>query len=124
MGDTIMAAYFLRAVKETFPESHLDVIIAKGLTDLLAFMPYVDSYHKYSPHKFVQNWDTPILVIHGEKDFRVPVNQGMEAFNAAKLQGIPARFLYYPTEGHWVQSPQNGVLWHRVFFEWLARDLK
>lgn len=87
-------------------------------------MPYVDSYHKYSPNKFVQNWDTPILVIHGEKDFRVPVNQGMEAFNAAKLRGVPARFLYFPGEGHWVQSPQNGVLWHRVFFEWLDKDLK
>ncbi len=87
-------------------------------------VPYVDSYQKYSPNNFVQNWDTPILVIHGEKDFRVPVNQGMEAFNAAKLRGVPARFLYFPTEGHWVQSPQNGVLWHRVFFEWLDKDLK
>jgi len=82
------------------------------------------SYDKFSPHRFVQNWDTPILVIHGEKDFRVPINQGMEAFNAAKLQGVPARFLYFPGEGHWVQSPQNGVLWHRVFFDWLDDSLK
>lgn len=86
--------------------------------------PQPESYQKFSPHKLVQNWDTPMLVIHGEKDFRVPINQGMEAFNAAKLQGIPARFLYFPGEGHWVQSPQNGVLWHRVFFDWLDRSLK
>ncbi len=86
--------------------------------------PKPKSYEAFSPHKFVQNWDTPILVIHGEKDFRVPINQGMEAFNAAKLRGVPARFLYFPGEGHWVQSPQNGVLWHRVFFDWLDRSLK
>lgn len=85
---------------------------------------HAKGYEKNSPNNFVQNWDTPILVIHGAKDFRVPLNQGMEAFNAAKLQGIPARFLYFPGEGHWVQSPQNGVLWHRVFFEWLDKDLK
>ena len=61
------------------------------------------------------------MVIHGEKDFRVPVTQGMEAFNAAQIQGVPSRFLYFPNEGHWVQSPQNGVLWHRLFFDWLDR---
>jgi dipeptidyl aminopeptidase/acylaminoacyl peptidase len=78
-------------------------------------------YERFSPHKFVGNWKTPLMVIHGEKDFRVPVTQGMEAFTAAQVQGVPSRFLYYPEEGHWVQSPQNGVLWHRVFFEWLDR---
>jgi dipeptidyl aminopeptidase/acylaminoacyl peptidase len=67
----------------------------------------------------VGNWDTPILVIHGEKDFRVPVNQGMEAFQAAQLKGIPSKFLYFPTEGHWVLGAQNGLVWHREFFEWL-----
>jgi dipeptidyl aminopeptidase/acylaminoacyl peptidase len=82
------------------------------------------SYQKFSPHKFVGNWDTPILVIHGEKDFRVPINQGIEAFNAAQLQDIPSRFLYFPNEGHWVLQPQNGVLWHRVFYEWLDKYLK
>ena len=86
--------------------------------------PQPKSYEAYSPHKFVQNWDTPILVVHGAMDFRVPINQGMEAFNAAKLRGIPAKFLYFPGEGHWVQKPQNGVLWHRVFFEWLDQHLK
>src|SRR5688572_134304 len=82
------------------------------------------SFEQFSPHKFVKNWDTPILVIHGEKDFRVPVNQGMEAFSAAQLQNIPSRFLYFPEEGHWVMKPQNSVLWQRVFFDWLGRTLK
>ncbi len=76
-----------------------------------------------SPHKFVNNWDTPILVIHGEKDFRIPYTQGMGAFNTAILKGIPARFLYFPTECHWVLSPQNGILWHREFFKWLDETL-
>ena len=82
------------------------------------------SYKLHSPHLYVRNWDTPLLVIHGEKDFRVPVAEGMQAFNAAQLQDIPSRFLYFPNEGHWVQSPQNGVLWHRVYFDWLGRFLK
>lgn len=81
-------------------------------------------YDKFSPHKFIGNWDTPLLVIHGDKDFRVPVNQGMEAFTAAQVNDIPSRFLYFPTEGHWVLSPQNGIVWHRVFFEWLGRYCK
>lgn len=86
--------------------------------------PRPDSYDRFSPHLFVGNWDTPILVIHGQRDFRVPVGEGMQAFSAAQLQGIESRFLYFPDEGHWVLSPQNGVLWHRVFFDWLDRHLK
>ena len=81
-------------------------------------------YEEFSPHNYIGNWDTPLLVIHGERDFRVPVTQGMEAFTAAQVQGIPSRFLYYPNEGHWVLQPQNGVLWHRVFFDWLGRTCK
>ncbi len=77
-----------------------------------------------SPHKFVGKWDTPILVIHGEKDFRIPYTQGMGAYNSAKLRGISARFLYFPDECHWVLSPQNGILWHREFFRWLDEYLK
>ncbi|TWU45600.1 Prolyl tripeptidyl peptidase precursor [Novipirellula aureliae] len=76
-------------------------------------------YERFSPHKFAGNWKTPLLVIHGEKDFRVPVTQGMEAFTAAQVQGVESRFLYFPDEGHWVLSPQNGVVWGRVFFDWL-----
>jgi len=89
-----------------------------------AYWDRSESYEAFSPHKFVQNWDTPILVIHGEKDFRVPIGEGMQAFSAAQLQGIESRFLYFPEEGHWILSPQNGVLWHRVFFDWLGRYLK
>ena len=78
-------------------------------------------YERFSPHEYVENWKTPLMVIHGEKDFRVPVTQGMEAFTAAQVQGVESRFLYFPDEGHWVMSPQNGVLWHRTFFDWLDR---
>jgi dipeptidyl aminopeptidase/acylaminoacyl peptidase len=78
-------------------------------------------YDRFSPHRYAANWKTPLLVIHGEKDFRVPVTQGIEAFTAAQVQGVPSRFLYFPEEGHWVLKPQNGVLWHRVFFDWLDR---
>ncbi len=81
-------------------------------------------YDEFSPNRYVKNWDTPLLVIHNEKDFRVPIGQGMEAFSAAQIQGIPSRFLYFPEEGHWVTKPQNSVLWNRVFFEWLDRYCK
>ncbi len=80
-------------------------------------------YERFSPHKFIANWETPLLVIHGEKDFRVPITQGIEAFTAAQVRRIPSRFLYFPDEGHWVMGPQNSVLWHRVFFDWLDRHL-
>ncbi|HMS16578.1 MAG TPA: S9 family peptidase [Planctomycetota bacterium] len=80
-------------------------------------------YERFSPHEFVGNWKTPLLVIHGEKDFRVPVTQGMEAFTAAQVEGIPSRFLYFPDENHWILKPQNGILWQRIFFDWLARTM-
>jgi len=86
--------------------------------------PTPPSYEEFSPHKFVQNWDTPMLVIHGQQDFRVPVTEGMQAFTALQLKGIESRFLYFPNENHWVLQPQNSVLWHRVFYDWLARYLK
>ena len=86
--------------------------------------PKPKSYEAFSPHRFVQNWDTPMLIIHGQKDFRVPVTEGMQAFTALQLKGIESRLLYYPEEGHWITSPQNGLLWHRVFFDWLGRYLK
>ena len=78
-------------------------------------------YNRFSPHRFVRDWKTPLMVIHGQKDFRVPVTQGIEAFTAAQVNDVPSRFLYFPNEGHWVMKPQNGVLWHRVFFDWLGR---
>ena len=81
-------------------------------------------YDQFSPHRFVGRWRTPLLVIHGEKDFRVPVTQGIEAFTAAQVRRVPSRFLYFPNEGHWVLTPQNSVLWQRVFFDWLDRHCK
>ncbi len=80
-------------------------------------------YEAFSPHRYAGNWDTPLLVIHGQKDFRVPVTQGMEAFTVAQVNRVPSRFLYFPEEGHWVQGAQNGVLWQRVFYDWLDRNL-
>ena len=77
-----------------------------------------------SPHKFVDKWDTPILCIHGEKDYRINANQGFGAFNAARLKGIPAQLLLFPDENHWVLKPQNGILWQRTFFDWLQRWLQ
>ena len=93
--------------------------------------PYWDKNNKVaqrsfanSPHKFVDKWDTPILCIHGEKDYRILASQGMSAFNAAVLRGIPAELLLYPDENHWVLKPQNGVLWQRTYFNWLNKWLK
>ena len=81
------------------------------------------TYHD-SPHKYVENWDTPILCIHGEKDYRINYTQGMSAFNAARMKGIPAELLIFPDENHWVLKPQNGILWQRTYFNWLDRWLK
>ena len=77
-----------------------------------------------SPHHFVDKWDTPIMVIHGGNDFRIPYTQGMAAFNAAQMRGIPSKFLFFPDENHWVLKPQNGILWQREFFGWLDKWLK
>ncbi|MCT4615569.1 MAG: S9 family peptidase [Marinifilaceae bacterium] len=77
-----------------------------------------------SPHKFVDKWDTPILVVHGGKDYRIVETQGMQAFNAARLRGIDAQLLHLPDENHWVLGVQNGILWQRTFFSWLDKYLK
>ncbi|HBO75842.1 MAG TPA: peptidase S9 [Marinilabiliales bacterium] len=77
-----------------------------------------------SPHKFVKNWDTPIMVIHGEHDYRIPYTQGLAAFNTAQLMGIPSKLLFFPSETHWVLKPQNGILWQREFKSWLDQWLK
>jgi len=84
----------------------------------------IQDIYAHSPHKFVEKWDTPILVIHGELDYRVVFTQGMTAFNAAVLRDVPAEFLYFPDENHWVLQPQNGILWQRTFFAWLDKWLK
>ena len=80
--------------------------------------------YENSPHRFVDKWDTPILCIHGGKDYRINANQGFGAFNAARMRGIPAELLIFPDENHWVLKPQNGILWQRTFFGWLDRWLK
>lgn len=77
-----------------------------------------------SPHLYVDRWDTPILCIHGQKDFRIEYTQAQSAFAAAKLRGVPAQLLLYPDENHWVLQPQNGILWQRTFFRWLDKYLK
>ena len=77
-----------------------------------------------SPHLYVDRWDTPILCIHGQKDFRIEYTQSESAFTAARLRGIPAQLLLFPDENHWVLKPQNGILWQRTFFRWLDKWLK
>lgn len=77
-----------------------------------------------SPHKFVQNWDTPIMIITGGKDFRIPYTQGLEAFDAAQLRGIPSKLLFFPDECHFVTKPQDAILWQKEFFGWLDKWLK
>ena len=77
-----------------------------------------------SPHRFVDKWDTPIMVTHGEFDYRILSSQGEMAFNAAKLRGIPAEMLIFPDENHWILKPQNAILWQRLFFRWFDKWLK
>ncbi|MFW5835700.1 MAG: S9 family peptidase [bacterium] len=86
--------------------------------------PQPESYDEFSPHLYVQNWDTPILIYTSEKDYRVPYTQGLQAFNIAKIKSIPAKLVHFPDEGHWVQQPQNAILWQREFFSWLDKWLK
>ena len=77
-----------------------------------------------SPHRFVDKWDTPIMITHGELDYRILSSQGEMAFNAAKLRGIPAEMLIFPDENHWILKPQNAILWQRLFFRWFDKWLK
>ncbi|MGM9847220.1 MAG: alpha/beta fold hydrolase [Muribaculaceae bacterium] len=77
-----------------------------------------------SPHRFVDKWTAPILITHGEYDFRILSSQGEMAFNAARLRGVPAEMLIFPDENHWILKPQNAVMWQRVFFRWLDKWLK
>lgn len=86
--------------------------------------PVALRHYALSPHKGVQNWDRPILITHGELDYRVPVDQAMAAFNAARLNGVPAKMLLFPDENHWILKPQNNMLWNRVFFDFLDKYLK
>ena len=81
------------------------------------------SYLKFNPSNFVDKWNTPIMVIQGGKDFRVPIEQGLQAFQAAQLRGLKSKLLLLPDENHWVLKPQNAILWQREFFDWLKETL-
>lgn len=81
------------------------------------------AYGQFNPINFVDKWDAPMFVIHGGKDYRVPLEQGIAAFQAAKVRGLTSRFLYLPEENHWVLQPQNGIVWQREFFKWLDDTL-
>lgn len=80
-------------------------------------------YQEFSPSNFVQNWTSPMLIIQGGKDFRVPIEQGLQAFQAAQLKGLKSRFILLPEENHWVLKPQNGMVWQREFYTWLRETL-
>ena len=90
-------------------------------------LPYFEdpaSHEKFNPVNHVANWQTPIMVIHSELDYRVPITQGIGAFTAAQRKGIPSRFLYFPDENHWVLKPNNSVQWHREVIRWLDQWLQ
>ncbi len=84
----------------------------------------VEGYERHNPARFVENWRTPMLVVHGANDFRIPLDQGIGAYTALQRKGIPSQFLYFPDENHWVLSPANSVLWHETVLEWLDRWLR
>ena len=86
--------------------------------------PQTRKSYSNSPHLFVDKWNTPLCVVHSEFDFRIVASQGMAAYNAAKLRGLDARYLYFPDETHWVLKPQNSLLWHRNFIDWFDKYLK
>jgi len=83
-----------------------------------------ESYEKHNPVNFVKNWKTPMLVIHGGKDYRVADSQGLGTFNALQRLGIESRLLYFPDENHWVLKPGNSIIWHKTIIEWLDKWLK
>jgi dipeptidyl aminopeptidase/acylaminoacyl peptidase len=83
-----------------------------------------EMYEKWSPHNFVKNFKTPMLVIHSELDYRVPVGEGLQLFTALQLQGVPSKLLYFPDEGHWVLKPQNSELWYKTVLGWVGQYLK
>ena len=85
--------------------------------------PHNKSYNEFNPINHVNKWDTPIMIIQGGKDYRVPVGQGLEAFQAAQLKGLKSKLLYFPDENHWILSAQNAIIWQREFFTWLDQTL-
>ena len=86
--------------------------------------PKAVRHYALSPHKLVTKWHTPLMVIHGGMDYRVPVDEGMAAYNAAQMMGVPSRLLIFPDENHWILKPQNALMWHREYFRWLDQWCK
>ena len=86
-------------------------------------IPTPKAYTKFDPSQYVNKWNTPIMIIQGGIDYRVPYEQGQEAFQAAQLKGLKSKFLYFPNENHWVLHPQNALVWQREFFSWLKETL-
>jgi len=86
--------------------------------------PNVKRSYAASPHLMVENWDTPILIFHGERDYRISYTQSMQAFNAAQIMGVPSKLILFPEENHWILKPQNAIVWQREFFAWLDKYLK
>ena len=86
--------------------------------------PKAVRHYTHSPKDGIQNWHTPILCIHGGMDFRIPYTQGMAAFNAAQMMGVPSKLVVFPEENHWILQPQNALYWHRTYFDWLDRWCK
>ena len=138
------SVYYLAGIHEkrfkTFiaHDGLFDLRAMYGTTEELFFVnhdlggPYWDetnaaaqkSYGQFNPVNNVKKWDTPILIIQGGKDYRVPIEQGLGAFQAAQLKGLKSKLLYFPTENHWVLKEQNAFVWHREFFKWLDETLK
>jgi dipeptidyl aminopeptidase/acylaminoacyl peptidase len=81
------------------------------------------TYNEFDPSDLVDMWNTPIMIVHGGKDFRVPLGQSLEAFQAAQLRGIKSKFVYFPEENHWILSAQNALVWQKEFFKWLDETL-
>ena len=81
------------------------------------------AYNEFNPINMVSKWDTPILIIQGGKDYRVPIEQGLSAFQAAQMLGLKSKLLYFPEENHWVLNPQNALIWQNEFFKWLKDTL-
>lgn len=137
------SAFFLEGISEgrfqTFisHDGPFDLRSMYGTTEELFFMnwdvggPYWEKdneaaqkgYEEFNPINHVQDWETPILIIQGGKDFRIPIGQGIAAFTATQQLGIKSRLLYLPEENHWVLSPQNGLVWQHEFFRWLKETI-
>ncbi|MCB0687166.1 MAG: S9 family peptidase [Saprospiraceae bacterium] len=81
------------------------------------------SYREFDPSNMVAKWDTPMMIVQGGKDYRVPIGQGLEAFQAAQLRGLKSKLVYFPEENHWVLHPQNAIVWQNEFFKWLSETL-